>query len=112
MNKVNRFRAAATALLLAFAVAAPIASAVRGGGFEMPEAHASLATLTPPKAETTEADAGPTYVLDEVVIRGGAKIAAPKPAKVPSCEPRAWTQELAQQGAPGARTVRVTTFCD
>lgn len=97
---------------LAVAIGLPTASWLSGQR-DAQAAEPARAAETAERREAPAPKAEPTVYLDEIVV------SAPKPRRATpvrkparTCEPGTSTHELIQQGAPGARTVRVTTFCN
>lgn len=107
MNKLNKIRLAAAALLVSFAVAVPLATAITTGSFEEPSAAAATArpaSKPAPKTTVPAAYEEPEAIeLPETVIVA----ARPKPAKAPCRAQDEGTRELVQ----GHGTVRTWTFC-
>lgn len=114
MNKRSKVAAGVVAVLgLVLAIGAPVASWLGNSGDAQAAAEPVRAAETAERREAPAPKAEPTVYLDEIVV------SAPKPRRATpvrkparTCEPGTSTHELIQQGAPGARTVRVTTFCN
>lgn len=114
MNKRSKVAAGVVAVLgLVLAIGAPVASWLGNSGDAQAAAEPARTIAEIPRHEAPAPKAEPTVYLDEITI------SAPKPRRATpvrkparTCEPSAATHELVQQGAPGARTVRVTTFCN
>lgn len=108
MNKLNKIRLAAAALLVSFAVAVPLATAITTGSFEEPSAAA--ATARPASKPAPKATVAATYEEPSATIEMPETVivaARHKPAKAPCRAQDEGTRELVQ----GRGTVRTFTFC-
>lgn len=107
MNKLNKIRAAAAALLVSFAVAVPLATAIQTGSFEEPSAAAATARPTAKAAPKTTVTA--SYEEPEEIVLPETVIVADhgKAHRAPCRAQDEGTRELVQ----GRGTVRTWTFC-
>lgn len=115
MDKLNKVRLGAAALLLAFAAAIPLGSWIAGGGLETPAARAEAQPVPQapaPIAPSPERDETRIEVSEPVIGLAPMTIVAPRPqAPKPQKKPCKAQDEGTRDLVQGRGTVRTFTFC-